>query len=185
MQLVDKNSLIGFRRPTQNECVGVHRYAIRRLKSQKRVFGFWSVFLGIVALSLLMAAAGMTGEYDLGQRMILGVLALFAGTLIIWFHQQNRMERYMADKIEQGQFDVLDCKIYEVNEQVRVAHGTVVRICNAQGQHCAEEFRLQFVYVDDWRKNPNLPCRLVRCRNEKSRDKDYYELFTEEKLRRG
>lgn len=185
MQKVDKNGLAGFRRPTEAESRRIGGSVSRRMQRTMHVFWFWSIFLIILDLAVLPAAAGILKAYDFRQRMVFGVMGLGISVLLLWLFAQIKEKKVLADRMIRGEFEILDCKIYEIHAEMDVPHGTAVRICSMSGQLCEEYFRLENIYVDNWKKNRDSMFQLIRCRSEKSEKRDFYELFSEEKQKRG
>lgn len=175
VQSVRKEQLTGFRRPTESECSGMQDRVLKRLKRTNRTNGFWCIFLGIIDISMLLSLGGMNGaSSEMMGTLVLAVI-LTAAVAALWIH--GRSNRVLAGKVSRGEFVVLDCRVWELDVSVKIQNGALVRISSMAGQCCADGFRLRRGRVEEWKQNKDMAFILMKCKNEKSKDKDFYELF--------
>lgn len=184
MNQVKKEKLTGFRLPTEWEKAGIQRYLIPELKKTGQSIFVGGLFCGIADLSFILS---MLTKFSNASMGVLILWAAFVMILTLGFRtllKRSKVNRKLTENIQQGIFEVLDCKAYETDMSTDNVEGRGVKIYNDLGQYCEELFIADIESVRESRENKSLWFLLMKTTCDSG--KEYrYELFTERKLERG
>lgn len=171
MNVVDRQMLTGFRRPTAWEKEVIEQELRRRNRRYLRVMSFLKSVFSVAAGGILLGC--LSGSGDRTLVMTSSDFLLFG--LMVWVIFRIRMGRkkirWFLDEISRGEFQVLDCRAYEESFDVDSAGKAVVKIHNEAGQYCRDWFPLKRELVSVCRQNPETRLLLMKG------SLDTYELF--------
>ncbi len=150
------------------------------LKDEKR----HGVILYIGLAFLLIIDFGISMDLLFSGKVLSDVIAEFVLFVIIicltlFLFRQISIQMKFMQRLSAGHFKLMNCQIFEIDDQHDVTHGEMVRIVNEAGQICQREFLADTATIRERRIRQDVKCFLVRCKYGKA---FFYGLVSEIQL---
>ena len=160
-----------FRRATQYESERIVRFLEREYRSYRIPVTFWSWFMGIVGTMSVLSVLTDRNLFEKAVSFLVGVgFCIGCGVLA----KSKRTRKNQLENIKKGQFEVLDCRIAEV-ENYRGGMGTV-HVIDESGTFRREWLKSDGVTIKRYINGENPAVLLMRYSG------DQYALLTEHRL---
>ena len=179
--VISKEQLYGYREPTKEEHDKIQQYMRAHLKKTGRLWKITKFFCVAVDAFLILGLLGMGGAYPAREKIVVSVLVFFLTVFIFLLNKWKKNDSLFWKKIYKGEFQVLDCSVYQVDFTVELVNNAVVYICTDNEQYCNERFTVDYISAKEWTQKKEVSFLLMKTVCEKD---TFYELFTEKKLER-
>lgn len=178
---ISKDQLYGYREPTKEEHDKIWQYVRAHLKKTGRLCNITKSFCLAIDALLILGLFGMEGDYPVCEKIVVNVLVFFLTVFIFGLNKWKRNDRIFLKKVQTGEFQVLDCSVYQVDFAVDLVNEAVVYIYSNNDQYCNERFTVDYLSAKEWTQKKEVSFLLMKtvCRKD-----TFYELFTEKKLER-
>ena len=182
MNVIKKEQLTGFRTPRMQEKILMQKRCEKELKGERLAVNVWFVITGILGFMLLLGIVVNIGEETAGIESLLYIVlrGICIVAFLLLFHGRRNNCR-LLNLLRKGNFEVLDCRVYESDMMTDIAGKGTVKIYTDQGQYCSEAFLTDFESAKEWSVRKNMKFWLLRC-NYGEKDLIYYRLFSENDL---
>ena len=177
--LVSKEQLKGYRKPSSVEHFGIASYMEKNIK---KTIGMENVlktificFVTIVIFSMLGSEKNFVSREQIASCIIVIVLIL----IVSYINKNKKQNKALIKKIKNGEYQVLDCYAYKVDLAASTSNGAVVYVVDPYGQHCAARFLVDFRSAKESIANKSLPFLLMKVNDNKN---VIYEMFSEKKM---
>lgn len=186
MEKIRKEQLEGFRNPSQREKQEILPCLKKTFQGRKRSIRMIKIWISCIFAAALMAVLDdMKYPYENGRMLFIhSVFAIVLGGTLIFLNKWRVENRILLENAVQGEFFVLDCMIYEADTSTDKAQTGAVYVCTRDGQYCWDRFRVDLQTVLNYQQGKHDRLLLVKC-SSLGKGTDYFEIFTEEKLRSG
>lgn len=181
MNSIKKEQLTGYRWPTDRERAVITQYLTKSIKKRTGFNGWMKKLFAVVDGFLIVGLFTVGSTYSLGEKLVAAVLILILSLAVFGANAERKKDGGLRKKIENGEFQVLDCQAYKVDMVTDLIGEAIVYICAGQEQYCGDRFVIDYVSAKEWKDHKDIPFLLLKVKNE---PEDYYELFSENKLRR-
>lgn len=172
MNYVERERLAGFRRPTAQEQQKVAEHIKRTYARSLRPIAFWNCILSVIAAMLLLNLLGLSGERSLGGNIIYGVFFLAFAAAAFLTRLSKKKGKGILKKIAGGEYQVMDCRAFDVSYNVVQMSTAGVKIVNDQGQHCGSTFLIDKGIARECEKDKSTRLLLIKC------GEDFYDLLS-------
>ena len=182
MNVIKKEQLTGFRTPRMQEKILMQKRCEKELKGERLAVNVWFVITGILGFMLLLGIVVNIGEETAGIESLLYIVltGICIVAFLLLFHGRRNNCR-LLNLLRKGNFEVLDCRVYESDMMTDIAGKGTVKIYTDQGQYCSEAFLTDFESAKELSVRKNMKFWLLRC-NYGEKDLIYYRLFSENDL---
>lgn len=173
MNLVGKEELVGFRPPTMAEKEKIAKYMKRSFRGSLRTVSFWNTAVSVFAAGLLISLMTEFKEKSPGENLL--YLVLFVGFAAAAFFTRfhRKMKKQILRWIDSGQYQVMECRAYDVSFSTDLMSRAIVKIYNVQGQYCSSNFLTDLGIAKKYGKDKNTKLLLLKCGG------NFYELLNE------
>ena len=134
---------------------------------------------------LLIIDFGMGMDLLFSGKVLSDVIAEFVLFVIVicltlFLFRQISIQMKFMQRVSAGHFQLMNCQIFQIDDQHDVTHGEMVRIVNEAGEICQREFLADTATIRERRIRQDVKCFLVRCKYGKSY---FYSLVSEIQLK--
>lgn len=172
MNYVERERLTGFRRPTVSEQQKVAEHIKRTYARNFRPMTFWNSFFTVIAAMFLLNLLGLSGERALGANIIYGIFFLVFAVAAFLTRLSKKKGKGILKKVAAGEYQVMECKAYDVSYNVALMSTAGIKIVNDRGQYCGSDFLVDKGIARECEKDKNTRLLLVKC------GEDFYDLVS-------
>lgn len=176
---VSREELIGYRQPTSIEKDGIYHYMRFDGKRTLRAMAVWIfVCAGIGSFVLLGLIMGI-GQIPTGEIIMGTVIFLAAAIAVLILCLNYKSIQRLLDQAETGEYQVMDCYVYEAYFSSQISPEAAVKVRNDHGQYCTFDFTLDRDTAQQCQTDPETRILLAKFSDKR------YELISQKRMELG
>lgn len=174
MNFVEKEQLTGFRPPTAKERETAAKYLRKSFSGMMKANVFWNAFFCVFAAACLVNLLAVSDGKRLGANLLYFLFFIIFTAIVFWIRIQRKSTKQILEKVSRGEFQVMECRAYEVFFSAELMSKARVRIYNNHGQYCAFDFETDIGFARICENDKNTELLLLKC------GRDFYELLVKQ-----
>lgn len=174
-----KKEQLSYRTPNKDEQEQILKYMTNSV--QKDTLFWLLIMIGCiwVETAFILGLLGISSTYSSREKIAVSVIAILLSILLLFINKWRISDKKFIKRIQNGDFQVVSCKVYNIDLHTKVTNGAIIYVCDADGRYCDERFLVDYLSAKEWTKNSEMSFLLMRAIRGKVY---YYEMFSERKL---
>lgn len=177
MIYVDREQMSGFRDPAASEHRAITRHARNTYTKSLRPMVFWQYFFTTAAAMFILNLLVFSADKPFGANVIYAVFATVSAAAAYLTTASLKKGRAVFRKVTNGEYQVMECRAYEVSYNAEQVSTGAVKIVNERGQYCEADFRVDKGIARICEKDMDTKLLLVK------RGDDFYDLLLQNDIK--
>lgn len=171
MIYVDREQMSGFRDPTASEHRAIARHVRNTYAKSLRPMVFWQYFFTTAAAMFILNLLVFSADKPFGANVIYAVFAIVSAAAACLTTASLKKGRIVLQKVRDGEYQVMECRAYEVSYNAEQVSTGAVKIVNERGQYCEADFCVDKGIARICEKDIDTKLLLMRC------GEDFYDIL--------
>lgn len=177
MIYVSTEQMSGFREPSASEHSAIARHVRNTYAKSLQPMVFWQYFFTTAAAMFLLNLLVFFADKPLGANVIYAVFAIASAAAAYLTTASLKKGRAVLRKVANGEYQVMECRAYEVSYNAEQVSTGAVKIVNERGQYCGADFRVDKGIARICEKDMDTKLLLVKCGD------DFYDLLLQNDIK--